>query len=546
MVKKPWLRHADDECSYAGYLHLTPLPDAPSLPDTIMKSGGLEMNKRIPLVVAIAGLTLAGCNTMQKQTKILADVTDARFVDITAASGILTKDARSAGWADYNSDGCVDLLVTQASSAALFRNNCNGTFSNVTAEAGLSDSGEGIGVAWADYDGDGHKDFYISNPSGGNKLYRNRGDGTFEDVSAKAGVDDPRASTAASWGDFDHDGDLDLFVANRFYPKPESDITDSLFRNNGDGSFTEVGRQLGIAVPDRKTFMGTWFDYDRNGTLDLYLAVDFGDDILFSNDGRGNFTNVSARAGIGGPDHAMGVGLGDINGDGCHDLISTNNTRGEPGDAEHGPSTLYVNDCKGGYSDQTTRWGVEDRATVDWGVGFVDWDNDGDEDVAIVSGGMLPGGDKETNVIYENTGNGLVDVTRTLDATVTGAAFGSAWADFDNDGDIDWFIANSASPAVLLENRASSGKFVKVKLNGAGLNSDGVGARIEMKIDGKTQVRTVQAGKGYGSSEPMTTHFGVGSADRVDSLTVYWVDGTKTELQGLKTNQTFLIRQMGS
>jgi hypothetical protein len=478
---------------------------------------------------------LGGCSSLPDHNP--------RFVDVTAAAGIVTQGGRSAGWADYDLDGCPDLLITQAETPKLYRNTCGKGFVDMSESAGVTGPKGGVGVAWADYDADGDADLYIASGSERNALYRNNGNGTFSNVAAAAGVDDERATTGASWADFDGDGDLDLFVANRFYPKPESDITDRLYRNNGDGTFTDVAPQVGLAVADRKSFTGSWFDYDGNGTQDLYLAIDFNDDRLYRNDGRGNFEDVSQRAGIGGPAHAMGVAVGDINGDGCQDLVVTNNTRGAPGDAEHGPTTIYQNDCNGGFSDRTRAWGVEDRATVDWGVHLVDWDNDGDEDLAIVSGGMLEGGEKESNVLYENRGGRLVDVTRQLGAQVNGAAFGSAWADYDNDGDLDWLIVNSKKNTLLLENQAARGNYLKVRLRGGGMNRDAIGARVELTAAGRTQVKSIQAGKGYGASEELLAHFGLGSAESVERLRVIWPDGGRSELGAVRANQTLKVRQ---
>jgi hypothetical protein len=495
------------------------------------------MDKRIPLALAVSGLVV-GCASMQE-----ADMTGkSQFMDVAGEAGITTSGARGAGWGDYDNDGCVDLMISEAKGVRLYRNGCDGTFADVSKEAGLSGPAGGFAVAWADYDGDGDLDVYIASADEPNSLYRNNGNGTFANVAVTAGVGDERASTGATWGDYDSDGDLDLFVANRFFSTPESLITDRLYRNDGNGRFTDVGEQLGVAVVNRKTFMGAWLDYDRNGTLDLYQAVDFGDDRLFSNDGKGGFTDVTARVGISGPAHSMGLAVGDINGDGCFDVISTNNTRGEPGDGEHGPTTLYQNDCKGAFVDATAQWGIEDRATVDWGVNLVDWDNDGDEDISIVSGGMLDGGEKENNVLYENRDGRLVDVTRNAGAKVHGAAFGSAWADYDNDGDLDWFVVNSKKNSVLLENRGTNGHFLRVKLKGIG-NRDGIGARVEITADGKTQVKTIQAGKSYASSEELIAHFGLGQSKKVETLKVYWPNGARTQLSGLIADRQITVTQ---
>jgi enediyne biosynthesis protein E4 len=179
-----------------------------------------------------------------------------------------------------------------------------------------------------------------------------------------------------------------------------------------------------------------------------------------------------------------------------------------------------------------------------WGVQLVDWDNDGDDDLAIVSGGMLKGGEKEVNALYENRDGRLVNVTRELGAEVKGAAFGSAWADYDNDGDLDWLIVNSKKNSVLLENRAASGNYLKVKLNGTGANRDAVGARLKLTSGGRTQVKTILAGKGYASSEELIVQFGLGGQSEADLLKVSWPGGgAQTTLHGLKANRTIVINQ---
>ena len=499
------------------------------------------MSNSIILTLATSSLLLAGCSSLTETGDITDDGGPQRFVDVTRSAGIDTTGARSAGWADYDGDGCLDLLITRKSGPLLLHGDCRGGFEDVTAAAGIDGPAGSMGIAWADYDGDGDLDAYITSPESANRLYRNDGGGRFTDVAGQAGVDDGRASTTATWGDMDADGDLDLFVANRFYPKPESDITDRLYRNDGNGHFTDVGIASGAARKDRKTFSAAWLDYDGNATMDLYLAVDFGHDRLLSNDGRGRFRDVSRSAGITGPEHAMGLAVGDIDNNGCPDLVSSNNTRGKPGDAEHGPTTLYLNDCGGGFLDRTRAWGIEDRGTVDWGVNLVDWDNDGDQDLAIVSGGMLKQGEKESNVLYENRNGRLLDVTRPLDARVTGAAFGSAWADYDNDGDLDWLIVNSKRNSVLLENRAATGNYLKIRLRGEGGNRYGVGARVTLTAGDREQSRVIRAGTSYGASEELLAHFGLGDASRVEHLLVTWPSGRQTRLSGIDANQTLTL-----
>ncbi|MCP3870170.1 MAG: CRTAC1 family protein [Gammaproteobacteria bacterium] len=497
------------------------------------------MNKRHFLTLT-AACVIAGCSSNAERQH--RDDTHG-FKDVTSQSGIVTSNARSAGWGDYDNDGCVDLMISESESARLYQSQCDGTFKDVSFEAGISGPKGGFAVVWADFDNDDDLDVYVTSVDTGNSLYRNNGNGTFSDVASISGVADERSSTGAAWGDYDGDGDLDLYVANRFFSTPDSLITDRLYRNDGRGRFDDVGEALGVAVHNRKTFGIAWLDYDDNGTLDLYQAVDFGDDRLFSNDGKGGFTDVTHQSGITGPAHSMGLALGDLDGNGCIDVVSTNNTRGSADDKEHGPSTLYLNDCEGSFTDATGTWGMEDRGTVDWGVNMIDWDNDGDQDLSIVAGGMLKAGENETNVLYQNNQGRLRQVTRPMNALVDGAAFGSAWADYDRDGDLDWFIVNSKKPSVLLENHTAGGHhFLKVKLEGKE-NRDGVGARVEVQAGGRKYVRIIQAGKSFASSEELVAHFGLGRHDRVDVLLVRWPDGSQTRLEGLSVDRMIRVAQ---
>ncbi|MCZ6604761.1 MAG: VCBS repeat-containing protein, partial [Alphaproteobacteria bacterium] len=400
----------------------------------------------------------------------------AEFTNVAEEAGLAITGVRGAGWADYDADGCVDLLITSQWGATLFRNSCDGSgkFIDTTKTSGIVAPQQAWAPAWADYDNDGDLDVYIT--SGGsqygserngvgdpNVLYRNNGDGTFTNVAFQAGVANAASSTGASWADIDNDGDLDLFVANRFRTAAVPWIWDDLYQNEGNGHFTKITPTAGIAGRNsRQTFMGVWLDYDNNGTQDLYLAVDFGKDVLYSNNGDNTFTDVSKEAGISGPAHGMGVAIGDPNGDGCLDIFSTNNT--EANDAEHGPSVLYMNNCDGTFHNATEAFGILDRAVVEWGPNFIDWDNDGDLDLAVTAGGMLSDG--QPNVLYENrcTDGRCVfhDVTSASKVDDLGAGFGSAWADYDNDGDLDWFVANSkGGPSALFRNDSDVGNYLK-------------------------------------------------------------------------------------
>ena len=401
-------------------------------------------------------------------------------------------------------------------------------------------------AAWADYDNDGDLDVYVT--GGGldvapNALYRNNGDGTFADVAGAAGVDDITAGTGAAWADYDNDGDLDLFVANRWQTDSARQIADRLYRNEGNGTFTNVARSAGVAGRNsRRSFMGVWLDYDMDGFQDLYLAVDFGNDVLYRNDRDGTFTNISRTAGISGPQHGMGVAVGDLNADGCPDVFSTNNTSED--DDEHGPSALYMNNCDGTFADGRASIGILDRKVIEWGPNFVDWDNDADLDLAVTAGGLLTDG--EPNILYENrcgdTGCRLHDVTDQSGVANRQGGLGSAWADIDNDGDLDWFVANYKSgPSSLYRNNSTSGTFLKIRLTGVESNRRGVGAAIEVTAGGRTQYGTIRAGTGYASGEEQEAFFGLGPFKQADRVRVVWPSGLVSELENIRANQTLEI-----
>ena len=470
----------------------------------------------------------------------------AAFTDVTGPAGLTSSNiARGAAWGDYDNDGCVDLYVDAATGGTLYKNNCNGTFTDVTGLAGIIIGGDQEwGSAWGDYDGDQDLDLYVSTGSGPNILYRNNGNGTFTNVAAAAGVDDRRGSAGVSWVDFDIDGNLDLFVANRF---TGGNRADALYRNNGNGTFTDVAVSAGVAGDsNRQSFMGVWFDYDNDRDMDLYLSVDFGNDTLYRNNGNGTFSDVSLAAGITDPQHGMGITVGDINNDGCMDVLSTNNTQGDPSDVEHNTSALYLNNCNSTFTRVSEAIGILDRAVVEWGANLVDYDNDMDLDLSIVAGGMLSNG--QPNVFYENSGScnaSLFDITTNSGTDNSGAAFSSIWADYDNDGDLDWFIANEHGSNALMRNDGATGNHLKVKLFGAGANTHGIGAIIKVTAGGIVQSRVVQAGTSYASAEESLGFFGLGVKAAADRVTVLWPAGSQTDLTNVSAG-TLQVSESGA
>lgn len=486
--------------------------------------------------------------TILASTLAYSPVNAANFSDVALSAGFDTH-SRSSGWADYNEDGCVDVVRTGSSGATLHKNNCDGSFTDATVESGISVTDNAWAAVWADYDGDNLIDVFITAGSSSvqnNTLWRNLGDGTFENVTTSTGLDGVNASAGASWADFDQDGDLDLFVASRFDPDTTPDY---LFRND-DGVFTDIAASAGVqGAIDRLTFMGVWFDYDIDGDQDLYVAIDFGTDVLYRNNLDGTFTDVSLEAGIGAPTHGMGIYTGDLNNDGCEDIVSSNNSRTELDNeelSEFGPSMIYLNNCDGTFTPGSYASGIADRGVVNWGVSFIDYDNDGDLDFSEVSGAMLTNG--EPNAFYENDGSGqLFDITQKAGVEDEGDAFGSAWVDYDNDGDLDWFVSNTANVIItdaFFQNNSVTGHYLRVKLNGADKNTDAVGAVVKITSGSRTQMRTIQAGRSYANSEELVAHFGLGVKDKIDSVSVQWPTGGTTELSDITADQTLVIDEV--
>ena len=473
-----------------------------------------------------------------------------KFVDVTLEAN-LTGSSRTASWADINNDGCVD-LINMTSTRGVFINDCEGGFVDTLETSGLpTTTGTGTwSISFADYDADGDLDGFITSGGAEGGLYANDGTGQFTKMNV--GFAEESTMVGASWADYDNDGDLDLFLAQRWDVNDEErNNLDFLYRND-DGQFIDVAAEAGVqGVGTRLTFMGIWFDYDNDGDQDLYLAIDFGDDVLYQNQGDGTFEDVSTAAGIlSAPAHGMGVYVADFDNNGCFDVISSNNGTFDVGSDEldeHGPSAMYLNNCDGTFSLASEERGFLDRGVVEWGLNFIDYDNDGDQDVSVVAGGMLMPEGAE-NALFENDGNNqLHDITDAAGAQNTGSAFGSIWADYDMDGDLDWAVSNSTEEGLnLLRNDSDTGNFLFVDLEDfTTLNRDGIGAVIEVTAGSRTQRRVVMAGLSYGGSEPLEQHFGLGVKTTATMVTVKWPDGEMTMIEDVPANQTLVVTREG-
>jgi enediyne biosynthesis protein E4 len=493
----------------------------------------------------------------------------------TPGSGVALLDADNDGWLDIyliNGSTVPALKGKEAAPRAmLLHNNHDGTFSDVTRKAGVANERWGFGVAVGDFDNDGWPDLYVAN-YGKNRLYHNNRDGTFTDVAEKAGVAVGGWSTGPSWGDYDRDGLLDLFVPG--YVKfdvdhppgsPESNLPsascqfrgvsvfcgprglpgegDHLFHNNGNGTFSETSLKAGVADPYGYYGLASVFvDVDDDGKVDLIVANDSVPSYLYRNRGDGTFEDISFMSGLalsgeGREQASMGIAVGDYNRDGWVDLLVT--TFSDDHD------TLFRNEGKGEFFDVSGQAGLIDPTIpfLGWGTGFLDFDNDGYEDLFVANGHVFQNVDrygwgttyaqrpllfrnldgKRFEVVPAATGSGLADVL---------AARGAAFGDLFNDGHIDVIINNIDSPATLLRNVANNqNHWVELKLVGGSRSPrDAIGAKVFVTTQGVRQRADVFSGASYASSSDQRVHFGLGAATKIERLEVQWPSGDREDI----------------
>jgi hypothetical protein len=466
-------------------------------------------------------------------------------------------------WGDYDNDGWADLYVTgNLDDNVLYRNNADGTFS--ISEFSDRVSLPGVlsgGTVWADYDNDGWADLYVAN-HGPNTLFRNLQGRGFLDVTAQAGVGDPRKSKTATWGDYNNDGWLDLYIANwSCYPEcgdlqAHDPARDTLYRNNGDGTFTDVSHLLVYNRLLGAGFAASFVDYDLDGDVDVYVVNDrlrnpIGN-VLWRNDGPGCegwcWTDVSAESSAGVQMYAMGLAIGDYNNDLTPDFFVTNFTDRMP---------LLQNQGDGTFKNVTrqARTEIGPGSAVGWGTAFFDYDNDGWLDLYVTASRFVqtpyrgPQGllrPPETllgphrDYLFRNNGDGTFD-----DATPRQwqgephATMGIACADYDNDGWIDYVLGRwDEGYALFHNNTMSDHHWLRIRLVGAGpVNRDAVGARVYLTDDvGRTQMQQVVAGSGLGAGNDLTLHFGLGNA-QASHLRVVWPNNTESFVQPGAVNQ---------
>lgn len=553
--------------------------------------------------------SFTGKNTINTTDKMKEEgnnlSTSVRFEDVTLESGIefyhrqggtmLNAISEVVGsgacMGDYDNDGFVDIYAVNGSGYinfygkkwwwykdpynTLYHNNGDGTFTDVTEKAGVGYKGWGMGCAWGDYDNDGNLDLYVTN-HGANVLYHNNGGGTFTDVTEKAGVGDKGWGMGCAWGDYNNDGYLDIYIANYLeFDKTmnpaepnsafkietpllmDSRLYDSqrnvLYRNKGDGTFTDVTDKAGVGNSPGKSMGVVFLDFNEDGYQDIYVVNDNSRNVLYVNNGTGTFTDVGGTLGVDSPLSGMGVTVGDYDNDGDFDIFSTytqkdtnmlyKNTR-----MDSGKKTKDYSLSK--FVDVTVDAGLGEDVSVGyfgWGTEFLDYDNDGYLDIFVANGHPMVDFDDPKSTIGQrnqlfknhgdgsflevsgNAGEGLMPYTTSRGVTI---------GDYDNDGDVDVFVLNNNAYATLLQNvGGNTHNWLTIKLRGTKSNRDAIGAKIKVVAGQLSQTREVRSGSSYLSQSDMRLHFGLSTLSKVDMIEIRWPSGITERLQDIKANQ---------
>jgi hypothetical protein len=493
---------------------------------------------------------------------------------------------------DYDNDGWIDIFLLNGTrlegfpkgkepTSKLYKNNRDGSFSDVTAKSGLWRTGWASAVTVGDYDNDGFDDLFTTY-WGQNALYHNNGNGTFTDVTSRAGL----ATKGSRWGsgcafvDYDRDGKLDLFVANYLKfdlatapepgkgpnclwkgipvncgPKGLPTDTNLLYHNNGDGTFADVSESSGISkVRDRYAMTAVVTDFNDDGWPDIYVACDSTASILYKNNRDATFADVAVETGAaynedGQAQAGMGVTAGDYNGDGQMDIFKTHFADDLP--------ILYKNSGRAFFEDSSRAAGFDHTPFVQWGTGLADFDNDGWPDVFTVTGNVYPEVEKHfkqyphksTRLVYRNLGNGrFKDVTAGCGPGVLAphSSRGCAFGDFDNDGDIDVLVMNmNEAPSLLRNERASQGanNWIKLKLIGGRSNRSAVGARVRLKAAAHLQTQEISSQSSYYSHSDSRLHFGLGASTKADQIDIRWPSGATETVKDIAANRIVTIKE---
>jgi enediyne biosynthesis protein E4 len=490
-------------------------------------------------------------------------------------ANILESNGAGGAILDYDNDGLPDIYLVNSGPLEgvthqkpgtvrepnrLYRNRGEGTFEDVTEKAGVAGAGYGTAAAAADFDNDGFTDLLVV-CVGKCILYHNRGDGTFEEVTEKAGINHRGTGISAVWLDIDNDGLLDLFIANYLtfdpnyklyfnpdaYPgplsyKPEFNV---LYRNLGNGKFEDSSEKAGIRLSGHRAMSVCTLDYNKDGFQDIYISNDGTPNVLLVNDGKGHFTDQALKLGVafnalGEAAGSMAASVGDCNGDGLPDILVS----------RLGYGSLYMGSAQGLFADQMmlSRLGGITAQFVGWGCNFLDFDNDGNLDIIIANGDAhhLVGWEC---LLIENEGDG-----KFVDARQKGGAFfetkirarGSAILDFNNDGKMDALITAMGDRPFLIQNRDKSGNhWLKLNLEGTRSNRDGFGAQVSLTAGGKTCYQEARCPVGFLTQSDKRLHFGLGKASTVDKIEIRWPSGQRQELANVAADQILKVKEPG-
>jgi hypothetical protein len=515
------------------------------------------------------------------RTPILSDITAKAGIDFIHSIGDdeLTNivEATGAGCAffDFDNDDDLDIYLVNGRyltgvssvkgrgldgklSNALFRNDGDGTFTDVTEAAGVGDRGFGMAVVTADYDNDGDADLFITNYDR-DTLYRNDGDGTFTDVTEAAGVGSELWSVGATFIDFDRDGLLDLFVGGYLVFDPDYRLFyaaeafpgplaykgqfDRLYKNRGDGTFEDVTEKAGLLTDDGRAMGVAASDVDDDGLQDLFIANDGMENYLYRNTGEGTFTNIALRTGTafgqnGEATSAMGPEFGDYDLDGRMDLLVP----------DMGYGCLYRNTDRGFFEEKSAEVGLA-RALgqyTSWSGNFADFDNDGWLDIFIANGDAHHLEAEEDLLLLNDGGRKFVDVSVKSgeDFQAKGVGRGSAVADIDDDGDLDLLVLNlNGAPRLYRNEGGNQGHWLMIRTIGVSSNRDGIGARIRVTAGGRTQTRDIRSSSGYLSQSDPRAHFGLGPAAVAEKVEIRWPSGLTQTLTDVKANQVLVVTE---
>jgi enediyne biosynthesis protein E4 len=555
----------------------------------------------VALAVAVARQAVLPANGVENSLPVFTDVTKQAGVAYKIICGdevtdfLIDVNGEGAAFFDYDNDGDQDIYLANGSSRKLeksghpphdylLRNNGDGTFTDVTEKARLGDTSWSSGVAVGDYDNDGYLDLYVTN-FGPNKLYRNNGDGTFSEVGEAAGVADPhwsfpKWSMGAAFGDYDNDGYLDLYVTNfvKFaydeeHPAPSEtspckmksvpiacppDKFEAeqglLYHNNGDGTFTDVSQAAGIVRKDPgRGFAVVFSDFDNDGDQDIYVANDAGPNFYYVNEGKGRFADASLTSGtavdeFGNPLGDMGLTVGDFDNDGLFDIFVTTFI--------DQPKTLYHNQGSNTFLDQTTSFslGMVGFHYSGWGTKFFDFDNDGWLDLFITNGHTMEQLEKqfpadpfaEPNYMLRNLkGKEFVDVSEAtgIRKLPNKVGRGTAFGDFDNDGDIDILIINkNDSPTFWRNDGGNSHNWIVLRTEGVKSNRCGIGAKVTVTAGGLRRVFEVRGSDSYLSSNDLRVHAGLGNLKEAD-IEIRWPSGQIDRHSKIASNRFYWARE---